>query len=108
MKKNIILFIVGALLSCLLTSFVMTAGSKDSDSVTKYGIDNVANGPRYYMEPVDLMRDYQVKVTEDEQYLIIYNGIRKVGVIPFKAITWKMRMNKDDISWLLDADKAEY
>jgi len=61
-------------------------------------------GLRYYNEPVDMLRDYQIKVSEDEQYFIIYDGLRKVGVIPYKNVTWKMKQAKDDISWLIDGD----
>lgn len=100
--KNILLFVGAIIIAVLSTAFVYSVEPEAPAPI--YGIENAVDAPRYFVEPTDLMRDYQLKISEDMQYLIVYDGIRKVGVIPYRKITWKMERAKDDISWLIDKD----
>lgn len=65
---------------------------------------SIIQAPMYDNTVPGLMRDYQIKITEDEQFFILYDGRRKVGVLPLKKVTSKMSRDKDDLSWLIEKD----
>jgi hypothetical protein len=101
MRKNIFIAVLFLALGIVCTAFVVNNNSVDRKYTDSW---HVTDGARYIHQPVNMMRDYQLKISEDEKSIIVYQFERKVGVIPFKPVTVKMSIRKDDISWLLMRD----
>lgn len=99
MKKNILLSILFLGIGIALMGFIMSNNGSEVPYSDTY---RVTKGPRFIHQPTDMLRDYQLKISEDEKSFIVYQYERKVGVIPFKPMS--VKLDKASLSYLMWTD----